>query len=312
MSDLVARVRDGNIRAAGRLISMIEAGDPSIEALLSLIYPHTGKSFRIGVTGPPGAGKSTLICELAGAYLASGRSVGIIAVDITSPFTGGALLGDRIRMQELTRDDRVFIRSIGNDGRPGGLSRSAQDAMRVLEAMGKGVVIVETAGVGQTDVDVVDSVDAVVLVTVPEAGDEVQALKAGILEAADVIVLNKADRPEADGLGTELQELATGDDVGAGWQVPVIRTAASTGYGVDKLCEAINAYETYAKEEDRLGERRKLQLEKEMRTRLREKMIATVDHSLDRIDLSEVVNLVNKGEKDLYEVVKDLVNIQKS
>ena len=236
-----------------------------------------------------------------------GRTVGIVAVDITSPFTGGALLGDRIRMQDLTRDDRVFIRSIGNKGRPGGLSRSAQDSMRVLEAMGKDVVIVETAGVGQTDVDVVDTVDAVVLVTVPEAGDEVQALKAGILEAADIIVLNKVDRPEADGLGSELQELVTEQGEVAGWQVPLLRTSATTGEGVDELFKALNAFEAYANDGDRLLARRKLQMEKELRERLRQKMSDVLDQRMTSTDLRRSVDQVVGGETDPYRAVADLV-----
>ena len=304
MSDLVSLVCAGDIRAAGRLISMIDRGEDSIEKYLPVLFPFTGNAFRIGITGPPGAGKSTLASAICRTYLDAGQSVGILAVDITSPFTGGALLGDRIRMGGLTQDARVFIRSIGNGGVPGGLSRSTRDAMRVLEAMGKDVVIVETAGVGQTDVEIAHSVDAVVLVTVPEAGDEVQALKAGILEVADMIVLNKKDRPEADGLGAELQDLVQHDALD--WQVPVLRTAARTGDGVEEVVDALNAFETLGKRSGSFLTRRRVQVERELRERLRQRMIDRVDERLGELDFEIAVNEVVDGTADIYGTLDDL------
>ena len=200
MRDLAGRVLKGDVRAAARAISLIERREDNVSPLLAALYPSTGGAYRIGITGPPGAGKSTLAACLATRFREAGRAVGILAVDIASPFSGGALLGDRIRMQTLSRDPSVFIRSMGNEGLPGGLCRAARDAIRVMEAMGKDVVLVETAGVGQTDVDVTWCVDAVVLTLVPESGDEIQVLKAGVMEIADVIALNKSDRPGASGL----------------------------------------------------------------------------------------------------------------
>jgi LAO/AO transport system kinase len=232
-------VRGGDVRALARAISAIENHDSQAEPLLEQLFPHTGGAFLLGVTGAPGTGKSTLVDRLASAYRAGGRSVGIVAVDPTSPYTGGALLGDRIRMQRHAGDPGVFVRSMATRGYLGGLARATADVALLLDAAGKQVVILETVGVGQDEVDIVRLADCTLVLVVPGLGDDVQSMKAGLMEVADIFVLNKAERDGADGLQQQIEamlELAPARD---GWKPPVLRTTATEGAGVAQLIEAI-------------------------------------------------------------------------
>ncbi len=243
-----------------RTLSMIEnARDDRVRSLLTHLYPHTGQSLIVGITGSPGSGKSTLVDRLARFYKQSAKKVGIIAVDPTSPFSGGALLGDRVRMQALSTDPAIFIRSMATRGRMGGLSESVSDALIVLEAGGYEVLIIETVGVGQDEVDVVRTAQVTAVVLVPGMGDEIQSIKAGIMEIGDVFVINKADRPDTSRTEQELRSalsLATRPD---GWDPPIVKTVATLGDGTGELTEALTAYHQFSVK-DGLPRERKLEL----------------------------------------------------
>jgi LAO/AO transport system kinase len=239
-SALAAGVVAGEPRAIARAISLIENEGPERAALVRELFPHTGRAFLVGVTGPPGAGKSTLVDRLATTLRGQGLTVGILAVDPTSPFSGGAVLGDRLRMQGHASDRGVFIRSMATRGHLGGLSRATADAALVLDAAGMDVVMIETVGVGQDEVDIVRTADVSIVTLVPGTGDEVQALKAGIMEIADVYVVNKADREGADRLAAAVESTIALQSYEPGaWRPPIVKTTATTGEGVDRLVEAV-------------------------------------------------------------------------
>ncbi|MBR56873.1 MAG: methylmalonyl Co-A mutase-associated GTPase MeaB [Myxococcales bacterium] len=241
--DTVAeKVLAKNIRAAARAMRWVDDRDPRANDLLRKLYPHTGNALILGVTGNPGSGKSTLVNALIGQYRANGKTVGVCAVDPSSPFSGGAILGDRIRMQDHFNDDGVFIRSLATRGHLGGLSGSTLDTVTIMDAMGLDVIIVETVGVGQDEVEVVRMADTTVVVVVPGLGDEIQALKAGILEIADVFCINKADRDGVDRLEADIQSMQEFDHAAGRSFRPVIRTVAIRGEGIGELCEAIQAH----------------------------------------------------------------------
>jgi LAO/AO transport system kinase len=243
--DWAAQIRAGDVRALARAISAVEEHEAAAEALLEQLFPFTGKAFLLGVTGAPGTGKSTLADRLASSYRTAGRSVGIIAVDPTSPYTGGALLGDRIRMQRHAGDAGVFIRSMATRGFLGGLARATADVALLLDAAGKETIIVETVGVGQDEVDIVRLADCTLVLLVPGLGDDVQSMKAGLMEVADIFVLNKAEREGADRLAQQIEsmlELAPARD---GWKPPVVRTTAVDGTGVPQLVEAIEQFRVH-------------------------------------------------------------------
>ena len=241
-----AQVRAGDTRAISRAITAIENSDPRAEDLLRELFPFTGRAYLIGVTGAPGTGKSTLVGKLAAHYRAQGKTVGIIAVDPTSPYTGGAVLGDRIRMQGHATDSGIFIRSMATRGFFGGLARATADAALVLDSAGKQIVLIETVGVGQDEIDVVRLAECTLVLVVPGLGDDVQNMKAGLMEVADIFVLNKAERDGADRLEQQLHamlELAPSADKGGRvWQPPVIRTTATEGKGIGELAEAIEKF----------------------------------------------------------------------
>ena len=240
------RVLAGDPRAIARAISLIEDESPAAADLIQRIFPSTGRAYLVGVTGPPGAGKSTLVDRLTSAIRATSRSVGIVAVDPTSPFSGGALLGDRVRMQAHAGDPGVFIRSMATRGHLGGLARSTGEAALVLDAAGKDIVLIETVGVGQDEIDIVRTADVSIVTFVPGSGDDVQALKAGIMEIADVFVVNKADRDGADRTVASIEANLSLQTFAAGqWRPPIVKTEATTGKGVPELLGAIEQFRTH-------------------------------------------------------------------
>jgi LAO/AO transport system kinase len=274
LDDLVTHLRERQPRAIGRAISRVESGGEAAAELVRRVFTATGRARTVGVTGPPGAGKSTLVDRLAAAARERGETVGILCVDPTSPFSGGALLGDRIRMQGLATDPGVFIRSMATRGAMGGLARATRDAVDLLDAAGFDWVLVETVGVGQDEVDVVESVDTVVVVAVPGLGDDIQAIKAGIMEIADVFVLNKADREGADRTFRDLaMVLSLADHDESTWLPPIVKTVASRGEGIAEAGAAIARHREWMEANGRLAERRRAQLRLRVETILQERML---------------------------------------
>jgi LAO/AO transport system kinase len=295
-SPLSARVRDGDSRALARAMSLVEDESAAGASLIRDLFPHTGGAYVIGVTGTPGAGKSTLVDRLIGEVRASGRTVGVIAVDPTSPFTGGAILGDRVRMQAHAGDPGVFIRSMATRGHLGGIARATGDIALILDAAGKDVVIIETVGVGQDEVDIVRTADVSIVTIVPGAGDEVQALKAGIMEIADIFVVNKADMEGADRAVAAIRSLqALQRFAPEEWRPPILKTVATTGAGVPELVAAIERFRehTGAASTGRRRERAAWRLRELVARRFLRQVETTVgpgefEHLLDRIAGREI------------------------
>jgi LAO/AO transport system kinase len=262
-NDLADRLLAGDKRALARAISMVENRDPEGDALVAELFPRTGKARIIGVTGPPGVGKSTLIGALTAELRKAGREVGVLSIDPSSPFTQGAVLGDRIRLADHFLDPGVFIRSMATRGSLGGLAEAALQAALLMDASGKDDVIVETVGVGQGEVDVVDHADTVVLALMPGSGDSVQALKAGVMEIPDVIVVNKCEHPLAETMVREVKAVLSLGPQGP-WKVPVVRTEAAKGEGIAELAQTVDAHRRHIEEEGTLGERRARNLRAEV------------------------------------------------
>ncbi len=286
-STLAQRLLEGDRRALARAITLVENDRPEGWELVREVYPHTGRAEVIGFTGPPGVGKSTLIGALTKARRQAGRSVGVLSIDPSSPFTHGALLGDRIRLSEHFLDPGVFIRSMANRGALGGLSEAALQAALLLDAAGREDVFVETVGVGQAEIDIIDHADTIVLVLMPGSGDSIQALKAGVMEIPDVIVINKADHPLTDTMVREIRGVLslanldrTPEQVRGTWRVPIIRTEATRGEGIDALVQSLQQHGEHIRSAGQLAERRRRNLRNEvlaiatsrMRRRLEEEL----------------------------------------
>ena len=302
-------MRAGDVRAVARVISAIEDGQPESVSLLKALFPHSGKAQVIGLTGAPGSGKSTLVDQLAREYRKQGKTVGIVAVDPTSPFTGGAILGDRIRMQTHHADSGIYIRSMATRGFLGGLARATADVATVLDASGKDAILIETVGVGQDEIDIVRLADVTVVILVPGMGDDVQTIKAGIMEIADVFVINKSDREGAERVEREIramQSLAIRKD---NWTPPIVKTVATEGKGIPELLAAVEQYQSFL-ERNALAQQKKI-------SNWRERLVEMLRESLLERVLREQMNddqigrwaqQVSEHRRDPYSLVEEIVS----
>jgi LAO/AO transport system kinase len=307
MQRWIENLRNGDPRALARAISTVENRDPHASALLKALFPYTGKALVVGLTGAPGAGKSTLVDQLAKHYRKENRTIGIIAVDPTSPYTGGAILGDRIRMQDHFSDPGIYIRSMATRGSLGGLARSTADVTAVLDASSRDLILIETVGVGQDEIDVVRLADITVVILVPGMGDDVQTIKAGIMEIADIFVINKSDREGAERVEREIramQSLAMRTD---NWTPPIIKTVASEGTGVEELAAAIGQYEAFLRKENLILKRNVQNWEQRLVEMLREAMLDKARAQLADGQLTRYAAEIAEHKRDPYSVVEEIV-----
>ena len=302
------RVLAGDPRAVARAITLIEDESPAGAEIVRRVFARTGRAYLIGVTGPPGAGKSTLVDKLTTAIRATGRTVGVVAVDPTSPFTGGAILGDRVRMQTHAGDPGVFIRSMATRGHLGGLAQATSEVALVLDAAGKDVVLIETVGVGQDEVDIVRTADISVVMVVPGSGDEVQALKAGIMEIADIFVVNKADREGADRTVASIETVLSLQTFAPGeWRPPILKTEATSGKGVPELLDQIDRFRAQSPQSQ--GTRRRVRAEWRLREQLAQRFVQHVERRvLQAGELEQVLDRIAAREVDPYSAVDDILS----
>jgi LAO/AO transport system kinase len=308
MENIAEEVLKGNRFALSKAITAIENEYDNATEIMQKLYPHTGHAYVLGVTGPPGAGKSTLTDKLAKEYRKRGKTVGIIAIDPTSPFSGGAILGDRIRMNELTLDPGVFIRSMGTRGSLGGLSHKTADAVKAMDAFGVDVIFVETVGVGQSEVDIVKAADTTMVVLIPGMGDDIQAIKAGILEIGDIFTINKADHDGADKLATELNMMLDLDGETKDWRPPILKAIANQNIGIKEVVDTFHKHHDHIEGNGQLTVRRTERAKNEMLDLLDARIGAYVRHNIvDNGKLDEYVQNIKARKTDPYTVVNSVL-----
>jgi len=308
MKDIAKKVLDGDPRSIARLITLAENNNPIATNAMKDIHPHTGNAHVIGITGVMGSGKSTLICELTRLYRKQGRTVGVIAIDPTSPFSGGALLGDRVRMMELAMDEGVFIRSMGTRGMLGGLTSAVYDVVEILDASGKDVVIVETVGVGQAEVDVIKIADTTLVIIVPGLGDSIQTLKAGVMEIADIYVVNKADRSGVEQAIAEVESLVDITCSGKERKTPVLSTIAKQSKGIDKLLNEINNHKKHLEKTKEFEKQRRLRYEAELVEIIRKRLMNFIfDESKFKGKIEDLLDQIRKKKKDPYTAASEIL-----
>jgi LAO/AO transport system kinase len=306
MQAWIEPLRSGDVRTLARAISTVENRAPGWSDLLKALFPHSGRARVIGLTGAPGAGKSTLVDHLARFYRKQNHTVGIVAVDPTSPYTGGAILGDRIRMQEHFADPGIYIRSMATRGSLGGLARTTADVTTVLDASGRDIILVETVGVGQDEIDIVRLADITVVILVPGMGDDVQTIKAGIMEIADIFVINKSDREGAERVEREiraLQSLALRND---GWTPPIVKTVATDGTGIDDLAAAIAGYEAYLQKENLVLKKSVQNWQERLVEMLRDVMLEKARAQFDNGNMARLAAEVAEHKRDPYTLVEEI------
>ena len=304
---LVQQVLSGNRRAIARLITLVENEDPRAREALAALYPRTGRAHIVGVTGAPGTGKSTLVNKLAKACRRRGKTVGIVAVDPTSPFSGGAILGDRVRMQELSGDPGVFIRSMASRGSLGGLAWATSDAVKVLDAAGFQVILVETVGAGQSEVEIAEAAHTTVVITAPGLGDDIQAIKAGILEIADIFAVNKADLEGADRAAAVLRMMLDLDPRPRNWRPPILKTVALRGEGVEPLIEAIEEHGAHLLASGQWRQRERERARGELLDILRHELMKGLLAGVDQTEIESLVERVVERQMDPYSAVQALL-----
>ena len=305
--DIVTELLNGSKLAISRAITAVENEYDDAVEIMQKIYPHTGRAYVIGITGPPGAGKSTLTDKLTKEYRSRGKTVGIIAVDPSSPFSGGAILGDRIRMNELTMDEGVFIRSMATRGSLGGMSRKTAEVVKILDAAGKDIVIIETVGVGQSEVDIVKTADTTLVVLVPGLGDDIQAIKAGILEIGDVFAINKADRDGEERLHIEKEMMLDLDQNETEWRPKITRTIASQNQGVVELVDSIEEHAAYMVKTGLIQKRRYARTRNEILTMLDEAIQTYLKKKVAGSRFEALTEEVSQRKNDPYSAVKSIL-----
>jgi len=305
---VIESVRAGDARALARAISTVENHAPGWSDLLKALFPHTGKARIIGLTGAPGAGKSTLVDHLARLYRKEKRTVGIVAVDPTSPYTGGAILGDRIRMQEHFSDPGIYIRSMATRGSLGGLARATADVTTVLDASGRDVILIETVGVGQDEVDIVRLAYITIVILVPGMGDDVQTIKAGIMEIADIFVINKSDHEGAERVEREIRAMQALSARHDGWTPPIVKTVASEGQGIEQLALVIAEYEAYLEKENRAQKKSVNNWQQRLVEMLRDAMLEKARAQLGDGNLARFAAEVAEHKRDPYSLVEEIAS----
>ncbi|MFX1576557.1 MAG: methylmalonyl Co-A mutase-associated GTPase MeaB [Promethearchaeota archaeon] len=307
-TELVKQLLKGNRRAAARLMTLAESLSLEAHGAIKQLYPHTGKAHIIGVTGPPGSGKSTLVDKLIEQYRAQKLTVGVVAVDPSSPFTGGALLGDRIRMNRFANDHDVFIRSMGSRGSLGGIAWATHDIVHILDALGKDIILVETVGAGQAEVDIIQIAETVVLLSIPGLGDDIQTIKAGIMEIGDIFVVNKADIDGADRRYVELQTALNLDQASEGWQPPILKVISTTGEGVEELVKAIRDHHEYLMESGQITQNRERRCCAQLETIVEHSFIRKLfTNPEEQVLFQKLVKEVNERKTDPYTAAERLI-----